>query len=350
MTVPYRTLPTEAFWRPAVADRHPLDIDRVWTPKAPFDRSTMIATAGSCFAQRLGQALRAAGARWLDAEPAPETMPADARRAHNYGVFSFRTGNVYTARQLLQWLRWAEGTSVPDELWRMGNGWVDPFRPSLEPAPHSEPGEVRTARASSLRAIASGLRRTDLFIFTLGLTEAWRNRDSGVEYPSCPGVIAGEFDPDVHAFHNAAFAEIARDLEACLVVLHGFNTAMRMILTVSPVPITATASGDHVLVASTHTKSTLRAVAGDLQKRHAAVDYFPSYELTASHPFRGMFYDPNVRTVSAAGVRHVMAHFLRAMGGADAGRPEAMGRAEDDREPHCDDMLLDFYARVSPDR
>ena len=33
----------------------------------------------------------------------------------------------------------------------------------------------------------------DIFIFTLGLTESWRNKDEGCVFPIAPGVIAAEF-------------------------------------------------------------------------------------------------------------------------------------------------------------
>ena len=42
------------------------------------------------------------------------------------------------------------------------------------------------------------------------------------------------------------------------------------------------------------------------------MDYFPAYELVAAPPLRGIFYSPNMRTVSARGVDCVMQHFFDA--------------------------------------
>jgi hypothetical protein len=97
-------------------------------------------------------------------------------------------------------------------------------------------------------------------------------------------------------------------------LLKSLNPTARMLLTVSPVPLIATASSEHVLVATTYSKSVLRAVAGSLAGRLSDCHYFPSFELVSSHPSRGMFFDPDLRSVNARGVSFVMEHFFRAMG------------------------------------
>jgi hypothetical protein len=92
--------------------------------------------------------------------------------------------------------------------------------------------------------------------------------------------------------------------------MKSLNPAVRFLLTVSPVPLTATASSDHVLTATTYSKSVLRAVAGQLTQEHADIDYFPSYELIASHWSGGAFFDLNLRTVTSDGVEAAMRLFF----------------------------------------
>jgi DNA-binding IclR family transcriptional regulator len=82
---------------------------------------------------------------------------------------------------------------------------------------------------------------------------------------------------------------------------------------VSPVPLTATASGDHVLVATTRSKSTLRTVAAELAADDPGVDYFPSYEVITGAPARMAFFEDNLRSVRAEGVATVMGHFFRGL-------------------------------------
>ena len=117
-----------------------------------------------------------------------------------------------------------------------------------------------------------------------------------------------------------------------------------MLLTVSPVPMTATANDEHVLVASTHTKSVLRAVAGELAREEPAIDYFPSYEIITAPPFRASHFQPNMREVAPAGVEFVMSRFLGEA--VQPPPPGADGATDADAEPDCDDRLLDRYAEA----
>lgn len=57
---------------------------------------------GVCVAQHIGRALWGNGCSYYVVESAPDSLPASERRDWNYGVFSARYGNLYTARQLLQ--------------------------------------------------------------------------------------------------------------------------------------------------------------------------------------------------------------------------------------------------------
>jgi hypothetical protein len=129
----------------------------------------------------------------------------------------------------------------------------------------------------------------------------------------CPGTLNGEFDPTKHVFRNYRYEEIRRDLHAALDLMHSLNPQLRFLLTVSPVPLTATASSQHVLVATVQAKSTLRAAAGDIAADRGDTDYFPSYEMISSFPFKAKFYDENMRTVSRSGVDFVMRSFFKAI-------------------------------------
>ena len=121
------------------------------------------------------------------------------------------------------------------------------------------------------------------------------------------------------------------------------NPTVRFVLTVSPVPLTATATSSHVLLATTYSKSVLRAVAGSLAERFADVDYFPSYEVVMSHPSRGIYFEQNMRSVTPAGVEAVMAYFFRehapqTVATAPPASPESYNSI-------CEEILLDAFAK-----
>ncbi|MFH7340937.1 GSCFA domain-containing protein [Streptomyces sp. KHY 26] len=352
MPHPYARLPDRSFWRTAVAERRAADIQDLWTPKSPIGQDEPVITAGSCFAGHIGPALLREGMHWYDAEPPPPGLTEEARRARGYRRFSFRTGNIYTAAGLHQWFAWALGRRTPPaEVWRDADGrFHDPYRPAVEPDGFSSPGEALASREVTLDAIRRALAAADVLVFTLGLTEAWHDTTDGTVLPMCPGTVQGSFDPDRHRLRNHTVAEVQRDLTAAVALAREANPRLRAVLTVSPVPLTATATGAHALVATTHSKSVLRAAAGQLAAELEYVDYFPSYEIVTGFPYRAAFYEPNLRTVSADGVAFVMRHFLDAL----RGRPDHAEHVTDPNptptpgsggeDPWCDDAVLDYYS------
>lgn len=340
---PYQDLPARAFWRSAVAEPDPQAISDVWQPKFIIEQDMPVITAGSCFAAEIGRRLIDYGMNWYDAEPPPPGLSRQERKARHYREFSFRTGNIYTPAVLKQWLCWATGRSEPrDEGWNEAGRWFDPYRPSVEPDGHETLEAMLQARMRTLGSIRDAISSGSCFIFTLGLTEAWVHRVHGDVYSACPGTIRGTFDPNLHELHNYSFAELHRDLSETVALLREANPELRILLTVSPVPLTATATGAHALTANGYAKSVLRSVAGQLVTEHEHVDYFPAYELITGQPFRSGFYAPNLRSVTPEGVSFVMRHFLASMRGtssASASMPAVeLGGDE------CDDAILDYYS------
>ncbi|MCM2563661.1 GSCFA domain-containing protein [Lutimaribacter sp. EGI FJ00015] len=353
MSNPYETLGPEAYWRPAVAAAGPFGLTGLWSPKYRVRPQDRIVTAGSCFAQHIGRALSERGFQWYDAEPAPPFVQDDEAWRYNYGIFSFRTGNIYTPKMLLQWLRLAfDAGEVPDEIWEEDGRFYDPLRPVIEPGGFASEDELRAARAATLAAIRDAVQRAHIFVFTLGLTESWENSETGLQYALCPGTVKGaRFDPERHVFRNGGFRSLYKELQAALRLMRQKNKNLRVLLTVSPVPLTATASGQHVLNATSYSKSTLRAVAGQITAEYRFIDYFPSYEIITHPVFRGMFYGPNMRSVEKAGVDTVMGHFF-----ADQARvfgaPKMTKRKRkaskpviQDDELKCEEELLGAFAK-----
>lgn len=308
---PYATLDKKFFWAPAVGRREALEIDELWDPKFQLRRNHKIVTFGSCFAQHIGRALKKRRYAWHLTEPAPTGLSPESAKRFNYDVFTCRTGNIYTTTLFNQWTRWALGEDTPpDEIWEDDKGRVyDPFRPNVEPGGFASTEEMLTSRQVTIEAFRAAITEAKVFVFTLGLTESWFNTD-GYEYPMCPGTVAGTFDGEKHVFRNQRFDEIYKTLRATIQLIRKVNPSIRFLLTVSPVPLTATNSGNHVLLATTESKSILRAVAGQMAERFRYIDYFPSYEIISSAPYGGAFYEANKRSVKQDGVDHVMSNFF----------------------------------------
>lgn len=348
---PYAELPPRSFWKTGVARSAPGAVRDLYHKKFEITAQDRIATAGSCFAQHITGKLRASGYDVMDMEPAPPWLPEQVVLAHGYGAFSARYGNIYTARQLLQLAREAYGEFTPSQtVWERKGRFYDAQRPSVDPRGVDTAEEVLALRLAHLTQVRRMLSSMDVFVFTLGLTEAWLNAEGDTVYPTAPGTIAGTYRDTDYCFRNFTFDEVKADLMAFLDLVRSHNPNLRVILTVSPVPLTATASGQHVLSATLHSKSVLRAVAGEVAHACEAIDYFPSYELIASHVSRGALHEDNLRNVNAEGVESAMKMFFSQHPVLDKHGARAFAQTPhlpetDDAEVRCDEELLEAFAK-----
>jgi hypothetical protein len=309
---PYTGLPDHAFWSRSVAGHAVADVDPLTGAPFKIMRSDRIASAGSCFAQHISRRLTAAGYNYLVTEAGYPRMGARLGAKYNYGTFSARYGNIYTARQLSQLFDRAYGTFVPSEpFWHNGDLWIDPFRPMIQPGGFETLQEAELDRAQHLKAVRTLMESLDVFIFTFGLTESWVCKGDGAVLPVCPGCGAGTFDPAAYAFKNFEMQEVEADFAAFAGKLRKVNPKARILLTVSPVPLVATYSGNHVLPATTYSKSVLRVAADRIVRTLENCAYFPSYEIITGAFSRGAYFQNDLRSVEEAGVDHVMASFFR---------------------------------------
>ncbi|CUH51154.1 GSCFA domain-containing protein [Shimia marina] len=349
MSHPYRRQPQKAYWKKTVSNRHALDVPDWYVKRFSLD-GAKVATAGSCFAQHIGRNMREKGFGYLDAEPAPELLPKALRLSYGYEMYSARYGNVYTSRQLLQLAQRALGIFSPKEThWEKGAGVVDPFRPTIEPEPFGTVAETLALQTNHLQRVATLFEEANVFVFTLGLTEAWLDKADGAAFPLCPGTSGGTFDENRYQFHNLSVADVVADMEAFFTLVRGVNPNLRFLLTVSPVPLMATASDMQVAVATTYSKSVLRAAAGQLFSAHDFVDYFPSYEIVTSPFMKGFFFEPDAREVSPHGVSHVMKTFFAEHAPPAVSVPVVKATPqfspeEIEEQIRCDEELLDVFS------
>ena len=345
---PYQLLEDRYFWKKAVAEKSMFDLCELWNPKFKVDASQLVSTYGSCFAQHFGRALKKNGLNWFIAEQGPSQLSQKSLAEFNYGVFSSRTGNIYTTSLLLQWVQWALKIDTPsEEIWEKDGRFYDPYRPRIEPNGFASAKELYASREYTLRAFEQSFKDADLFVFTLGLTESWTNTESGDEYPMCPGTVAGEFDETIHKFNNQSYAEIKASLVEAIRLMRSVNPRLKFLLTVSPVPLTATKSEMHVMVATMHSKSILRAVAGEVACSENEVDYFPSYEIINSPVTKGAFFEPNLRNVNPYGVDFVMKQFFdcqeHKFGKLVEDQISALGTDSSQFDEVCEEELLNAF-------
>jgi len=307
---PYAALPDFAFWRRSVAGVPGGEVDPVVEVPFTIGKQDRVATAGSCFAQHISKALVKQGFNYLITERSP---PSHNSPDENYGTFSARYGNVYTTRQLLQLFERAYGLFTPrDEVWTREDGaFVDPFRPQIQSAGFASREALEANRASHMAAVRTMFETCDAFIFTLGLTECWACDIDGAVVPLAPGVAGHPADDAPYSFHNLDVGEMVDDLICFVDRLRVVNRDVRIILTVSPVPLIATYENRHVLVATTYSKSALRVVAELVCRQRPNIAYFPSYEIITGPQSRHRYFAEDLRAVTNDGVACVMSVFNR---------------------------------------
>jgi len=308
---PYSQLPDRNFWRRYVSDSPWRELNLNDRPKFQLKRDDLIATAGSCFAQHISRYLSKCGVVPYVAEPAHPLIVEFGGDVESYRLFSARYGNIYTARQCLELFDQAFGKRevIQDFVEEKGR-WFDLLRPNVGKSGYECIAEAAADRAYHLQCVREMFKSTTVFVFTLGLTESWRHSLLGHTYPVCPGTVRGVYAPSVHRFHQFTFLEVLNDLDQFIQGLESINPEAKIILTVSPVPLVATHTGENVLVASSYSKSVLRAAVGEIEARYSNVAYFPSYEII-SHPASfGQYLASDLREVTERGVSHVMGCFI----------------------------------------
>ena len=364
MESPYTHLPESSFWKKGVAEKSNSDFSDLYSPKFHLKPDQPIASAGSCFAQYLRPHLEKSKAKYLDIEPPPKHLDVKSQSKHGFGQYSARYGNIYTARQLLLLAKEAYGLHCPTDIaWRLPNGrFIDALRPSVDPEGFERSQDLLQARLQHIGALRNLFAQAEVFIFTLGLTEAWTNLEGSTVYPTAPGTIAGDYDPQQYTFHNFSYSEVKNDLlEFVELVAEHSSNQMKVLLTVSPVSLTATASHSHILLANTYSKSVLRAVAGDLSNTNPNFDYFPSYDIFATIKTKGEYYNENRRTVRADAVGLVMSYFLESHPLISMASPSIRGHQTviaapqvtndtpsdnvGERDIVCEEMLLEAFGQ-----
>ena len=311
---PYGDLPAHAFWKTGVVQATTQLPEQIYCKKFTIAKSDKIVTAGSCFAQHIGRVLKRRGFSVVDREPPPPELPDWRHQVYGFSMYSARYGNIYTTLQLHQLVKEAFRASPKKLLvWEKNGRYFDALRPAIEPDGYASIEELTEHRRLHLDQVRKCFLEMDVFVFTLGLTEAWQHRPSGRVVPVAPGVIAGSYDKDQYQFLNLSVQSNLKIFRRFLNFLDRHRDGLpqpRILLTVSPVPLTGSASGEHVLVANTYSKAVLRVVAAELAHSSPFIDYLPSYELVTNPVTISQAYGANLRSVSDYGVSRAMGCFV----------------------------------------
>ena len=230
-----------------------------------ISKATKIGSAGSCFAIEIRKYLVAHGYTYVQSEP---TEWGSANWGGQYNLIAFQ-----------QTVEWAFGLRErPPLIWQCSDHgqpqWWDPFRDGIVHENKDEAlAEIERHRVAARRA----LEEAEVFILTAGLIEVWRLLSSDQVLARYPR----NFAPHLIRHDVLTVSQNVEALERTLNVLRSFNPEIRLIVTVSPVPLHATfqANDKHVIEATVLAKSVLRIAMDEFVRNNSdRVSYFPAFE------------------------------------------------------------------------
>lgn len=154
--------------------------------------------------------------------------------------------------------------------------------------------------------LGARLRDSRVFVFTLGMAECWYDSAAGRYLNNTPGPRVMAAYGDRLEVHMTRFAQHLEAIEKTHAVLtQALGPDIRVIITVSPVPLELSFQEDDVVQTNLYSKSMLRAVAQEFAANHGNVDYFPSYEfVSVASPQTSWAWD--YRHVKPGLVEHIM--------------------------------------------
>jgi hypothetical protein len=232
-------------------------------------RATPIGSAGSCFAAEIRSVLIEEGFNYVTTEPNALTCAA--------------WGPLYNVPSMRQLVEKAFGLTRTPQLvalkqhmksdYTAGFDIVDPFRQNIR---FGSLEEYEDNYQRHLDAAREALLKCEVFILTLGMNEIWYLKSDG----SILTRMLWDMSPALFDRRILTVQENVEELNRMLEVWRNHNPAIKLIVTVSPVPLHATFQGDHthVIAATCHAKSTLRAAAEEFVRHKRDVFYFPAYE------------------------------------------------------------------------
>jgi hypothetical protein len=246
-------------------------------PRFSLQAGSSVFTIGSCFARNVEQELAKAGFRipTLDIDVPEEAYSRDSRFANSIL-------NKYTAHSTADEIMRGLGLATyPDRgLMPLANGkWIDPQASATQAMDRDLAETVR----DRLDVVLASLPQSAALIVTLGLTETWLDAETGLIFnglhPAAPRAYR-----DRLRFFNATPQDCYDSMAGALSALHDRCPDMKVIVTVSPVPMRQTFTDMDVVAANTYSKATLRVTAQMLYETFDFVDYFPSYEMVTNSP------------------------------------------------------------------
>lgn len=151
-------------------------------------------------------------------------------------------------------------------------------------------------RRREIDDVYANMLNSEVVIITLGFVECWVDLETRMWLNRMPTV---EKSPDKKLrflFKRLGVADALPMLEEAMAALQKLDK--KVILTVSPVPMSGTFSGQDCVMANEYSKAVLRVCAQELCANFSNVDYYPSYEMVRTAGL-SVYEDDNVHVLDS---------------------------------------------------
>jgi len=289
-----------------------------------ISRQSKIFTMGSCFARYIRLVLEEAN---YDIYPKFRTLSFDPSKISVASLpkkDSLIWYNCFTIRQEFQKALGHLRQDL-DDVWAVDNSkylwdrypqfngktvYNDPYRRHIF---SDDKGILNKITADLDAIIKIGIETSDVLIITLGVTEVWRKRDSGLICCAMPNF----FNFGKKNLCELVLSDYNENYSALYSIVKNVNEKMpgkEIIFTVSPVPLKATFSGNDVYLATQESKAILRAAANKVAREFDNAHYFPAFEIFQLINIfvrnKRKLFNKGKRNLSMWSVETIVAHFL----------------------------------------
>ncbi len=247
---------------PVDRDLLPEDVLLGWMPQdRVITHDSRVIAFGSCFAEHFIRFLSAHGYNnWTT--PSEQYSPSEENLLLALGQ-TFE--NIFV---VVQQFRWAFGEFAPKP-----GLWITKDKVCFD------------ATEERRRKLLEALSAADVVVITLGLSEVWF--DQVENEPLWRTMPENLYEPDRHRFRLAAVSETEEALLVLDRILQQHCPRLKVILTLSPIPLLATFRNQSAVTANHVSKAILRVALDAFFSRvdilsSGRYHYFPSYELAFS--------------------------------------------------------------------
>jgi hypothetical protein len=275
------------------------------TPKFKLDRNAPVFILGCCFARNIEMYLTQMGIECLTSSC---TFPGDAYDLDGFGA---RNGalNAYTPGSMLDLLRLTRRTD-PSNIGILSVGEGEYCDMLLSGLKFTDLSAAIAGRQRLLDTYAS-LSGAKTVIITLGYTEAWFDTidETFVNRPPTGNMRLHE-RADRYEFVNMSAADCALALDGVVNEVRAqAGDEVRIVIGVSPIPLTSTFSAEDVIVANDFSKSALLSAIRTVTAKYDFCDYFPIYQFVPHTP-RSSFFDNDGAHVKQDYVKRIIGRLV----------------------------------------